>query len=413
MEREGKFDMKLLFICGAKIVGGALKCAPWIKSLAANLSSEFELTIASTEAEPEPPATLAVGARQVTLCGCYKLIGDENGLAPYDAIVLFGTDNLYTRDVLKVCKERGILDKTAVFAQGILYPCALHYAEGVPARVIKRFTFRDLLRRQNIKREQNILLRRAEAEREALALTKNFIGRTTMDKAILRLYNQNAEYYRCNDVLRDPFYEGRWNLASCEKHRIFVSQFYYPLKGFHYLIEAANLLKGKYPDLKIAAAGYDPIQKPLPQKELKDSSYIRYIKELIKRYGLSENIILLGTLSEERMKEEYLKANVFVMPSTIENSPNSLAEAMALGVPTVASDVGGVTDFAQHKTEAYIYPSSAVYLLANYIDSVFSDREKTEAMARNGRARALREYDRRRNIAAFENTLKSIAQKHD
>ena len=113
------------------------------------------------------------------------------------------------------------------------------------------------------------------------------------------------------------------------------------------------------------------------------------------------------------MKEEYLKANVFVMPSTIENSPNSLAEAMALGVPTVASDVGGVTDFAQHKTEAYIYPSSAVYLLANYIDSVFSDREKTEAMARNGRARALREYDRRRNIAAFENTLKNIAQKHD
>lgn len=413
MEREGKFDMKLLFVCGAKNADGALKCAPWIKSLAANLSDEFELTIATHEAEPEAPVTLTVGARQVTLCGCYKLIGDQNGLAPYDAIVLFGTDNLYTRDVLKVCKERGILDKAAVFAQGILYPCALHYAEGVPARVIKRYTFRDLLRRQNIKQEQKLLFRRAEAEREALALTKNFIGRTTIDKAVLRLYNQNAAYYRCNDVLRDPFYEGEWSYASCEKHRIFVSQFYYPLKGFHYLIEAANLLKGKYPDLKIAAAGYDPIQKPLPQKELKDSSYIRYIKSLISRYGLSENIVLLGTLDEQRMKEEYLKANVFVMPSTIENSPNSLAEAMALGVPTVASDVGGVTDFAQHKTEAYIYPSSAVYLLANYIDSVFSDKEKTEAMARNGRARALREYDKKRNIAAFENALKKTAQKHD
>ena len=413
MEGKGGYDMKLLFVCGANVADGALSCAPWIKSLAANLSDEFELTLATYKAEPAEPVSLSVGARTATLCGCSKLINSQNGLAPYDAIVLFGTEKPYTRDVLRVCKSRGLLDKTAVFAQGVLYPCALHYAEGVPARVIKRYTFRDLLRRQNIKREQKILLRRAEAEREALALTKNFIGRTTMDKAILRLYNQNAEYYRCNDVLRDPFYEGRWNLASCEKHRIFVSQFYYPLKGFHYLIEAANLLKGKYPDLKIAAAGYNPIQKPLPQKELKDSSYIRYIKELIKRYGLSENIVLLGTLSEERMKEEYLKANVFVMPSTIENSPNSLAEAMALGVPTVASDVGGVTDFAQHKTEAYIYPSSAVYLLANYIDSVFSDREKTEAMARSGRARALREYDRRRNIAAFENTLKSIAQKHD
>ena len=371
--------MKLLFVCGANAAGGALNCAPWIKSLAANLSDGYDLTIASTEAEPATPVEVAVGARKVTLRGCSKLIRDENGLAPYDAIVLFGTEKPCTRDFLNVCKSRGLLDKTAVFAQGVLYPCALHYAEGVPARVIKRYTFRDLLRRQNIKKEQKLMFRRAEAEREALALTENFIGRTTMDKAILRMYNQSAAYYRCNDVLRDPFYEGEWSYASCEKRRIFVSQYYYPLKGFHYLIEAANLLKSKYPDLKIAAAGYDPIQKPLPQKELKDSSYIRYIKSLIRRYGLSENVVLLGTLDEQRMKEEYLKANVFVMPSTIENSPNSLAEAMALGVPTVASDVGGVTDFAQHKTEAYIYPSSAVYLLANYIDSVFSDQTKTES----------------------------------
>ena len=405
--------MKLLFVCGANAAGGALNCAPWIKSLAANLSDGYDLTIASTEAEPATPVEVAVGARKVTLRGCSKLIGDENGLAPYDAIVLFGTEKPCTRDFLNVCKKRGILNKTAVFAQGILYPCALHYAEGVPARVINRYTFRDLLRRQNIKKEQKLMFSRAEAEREALALTENFIGRTTMDKAVLRMYNQNAAYFRCNDVLRDPFYKGEWSYASCEKRRIFVSQYYYPLKGFHYLIEAANLLKSKYPDLKIAAAGYDPIQKPLPQKELKDSSYIRYIKSLIRRYGLSENIVLLGTLDEQRMKEEYLKSNVFVMPSTIENSPNSLAEAMALGVPTVASDVGGITDFAQHKTEAYIYPSSAVYLLAHYIDSVFSDAEKAKAMAQNGRARALREYDKARNIAAFENALKAIAQKRD
>ena len=405
--------MKLLFVCGAKSTDGALECAPWIKSLAANLSGGYDLTIASTDAEPEAPLTLTAGARQVTLRGCRQIINDTNGLSRFDAIVLFGTENPSMRDFLKVCKNRGLANVTAVFAQGISYPCALHYAEGVPARVINRYTFRDLLRRQNIKKEQKLMFSRAEAERETLALTKNFIGRTTMDKAVLRLYNQSAAYYRCGDVLRDPFYEGEWSCASCEKHRIFISQYYYPLKGFHYLIEAANLLKNKYPDLKIAAAGYNPIQKPLPQKELKDSSYIRYIKALISRYGLSDSIILLGTLDERRMREEYLKANVFVMPSTIENSPNSLAEAMALGVPTVASDVGGVTDFAQHKTEAYIYPSSAVYMLAHYIDSVFSDQTKTEAMARNGRARALREYDKKRNIAAFENAMISIAEKRD
>lgn len=43
--------------------------------------------------------------------------------------------------------------------------------------------------------------------------------------------------------------------------------------------------------------------------------------------------MLLGPLNEEKMHEQYLKANVFVIPSVIENSPYSLSEAMMLGVP--------------------------------------------------------------------------------
>jgi glycosyltransferase involved in cell wall biosynthesis len=176
------------------------------------------------------------------------------------------------------------------------------------------------------------------------------------------------------------------------------------------LLEAVVQLKEKYPDIVIAAAGYNPIQKPLPQKELKDSSYIRYIKSLIKKYDLQDHIELLGELSEERMKEEYLKANVFVMPSTIENSPNSMAEAMMLGVPTVASDVGGVTDFAKHQEEAYIYPSSATYLLAHYIDKVFSDKADAEIIGNKGKLRAEIEYNRENNIKRFEEIMSIIAK---
>ena len=51
-----------------------------------------------------------------------------------------------------------------------------------------------------------------------------------------------------------------------------------------------------------------------------------------------------GFLSAEKMKRLLLESNVFVCPSSIENSPNSLGEAMLLGVPCVASDVGGIAD---------------------------------------------------------------------
>ena len=84
-----------------------------------------------------------------------------------------------------------------------------------------------------------------------------------------------------------------------------------------------------------------------------------------------------------------------------------------LGVPTVAADVGGVSDFAEHKTEAFIYPSPAVYLLAHYIDAVFEGGAPITEMAHRGRERALREYDRERNLLTFREALEKIARKSD
>ena len=406
--------MRVLFVCSASIVEKKIKCASWIKSIIVGISKSFEITIASTDLSHTDIEVGFVDDISVNIIAfeSSKSYDDRKDILKAiktDAIIIFGTEKPSTFYTLRLCKDLGLLDKTAVFAQGLCCVCAQHYAEGIPERIIKRFTFRDMLRRQNIKKERDSLQNRAILEQKALELTHNFIGRTTMDKAILKSYNPNANYYKCNDVLRSCFYEGQWTYEGCKKHRIFISQYYYPLKGFHYLLEAAALLKSKYPDLLITAAGYNPVLTSLVQNEFKDSSYIRYIKSLVKKYGLNSHIELLGELSEEQMKSQYLRANVFVMPSTIENSPNSLAEAMMLGVPTIASDVGGVTDFAKHQEEAFIYPSSATYLLAHYIDNVFSDNEKANNIAHNGKVRAQREYDLDNNIKQFETILRKLS----
>lgn len=408
--------MRLLFVCGATVVDDKLQCASWIRSIISYIDDEFDITIAGSGIGLSDNKSLAFENKQLHLLNLSSSttidkLSVQLSEAHADVMILFGTENPFHFRILKACKQAGLLDKTVVFAQGLCCVCAQHYAEGVPERVIRRYTVRDLIRRQNINKERASLYHRAEDEKTTLELTRHFIGRTTMDQAILRKFNQTASYYKCNDVLRSCFYDGQWQYADCVKHSIFVSQYYYPLKGFHYLLEAVAQLKDKYPDIRITAAGYNPIQKSLTKKELKDSSYIRYIKSLVKEYDLQDHIELLGELSADRMREEYLKANVFVMPSTIENSPNSLAEAMMLGIPTVAADVGGVTDYVKHREEAYIYPSSATYLLAYYVDKVFSDEEKAEIIGIQGKQRAESEYNRDKNIMIFEETMRRIAQK--
>ena len=55
------------------------------------------------------------------------------------------------------------------------------------------------------------------------------------------------------------------------------------------------------------------------------------------------------------MRQAYLEADVFLLPSQSENSPNSLGEAMLLGLPCVASNAGGIPDMLADGQEGLLY----------------------------------------------------------
>jgi len=409
-----------LFVCGGKDEYSKLQCASWIESIFLMLHDELEIVFGcfcDLEGTTVQKATTVKGISTTLCCistkETIKSAGEVIKTINPNSIIIFGTENPLNYQVLRACYSTGKQRNTAIFAQGFCSVCARHYVEGLPEKVVNMNTIRDCLRHDGIKKQILSFKERAEKENMILSECCHFIGRTTMDCTLLRLQNEKASYYKCRDILRPAFYEHTWSIKKCTRHTIFISQYYYPLKGFHYLLEAADLIKKKYPDLKIMAAGYNPIRKGFEEKELKDSSYIRYIKRLVCRYSLQNHIVLLGQLDEEQMVEQYLQCNVFVMPSTIENSPNSLAEAMQLGVPCVASDVGGVSDYAVHGEEAFLYPSSAIYLLAHYIDAIFSDDDLAEHLGQFGKQRALNEYDRNKNARTFHDVVVQIANMSD
>ena len=107
------------------------------------------------------------------------------------------------------------------------------------------------------------------------------------------------------------------------------------------------------------------------------------------------------------MKNRFLCSNVFVSASTIENSPNSVGEAMLLGVPVVASDVGGVRDLIRDNSEGLVYSVDAPYMLAHHVMNIFSDQEYALEISKGEikRAESLHnpELNYRQLISIYEN----------
>ena len=311
-----------------------------------------------------------------------------------DVVHIWGTEYAHTLAMVNAAEQENYLDRVVVSIQGLCSIYAGHYAEGVPERIIHRATFRDILRQDNIVQQQKKFVLRGELELQALRKVRHVIGRTCWDKACAEQINPKATYHFCNETLRPCFYEEQWSYETCRKHRIFASSCVYPVKGFHYLLEAFAEVAKWYPDATLAVPG----SNYMTGNPLRRSSYQAYLAELTEKYGLEDRIEFLGSLDADGMKNAYLQSNVFVLPSTIENSPNSLGEAMLLGVPCVAADVGGVTTMMKHKEEGCVYQSTAAYMLAHYICGVFDMEEHAESVGLAARSHARKTHDPQQNL---------------
>ena len=323
-----------------------------------------------------------------------KVLNDKE----YDIYHIWGTEYFHSAICVSALKKKKLIDKCIVSIQGLVSVYAKHYAEGIPYKYLKKRTLRDLKNGNTIKKGIEEFKNKGFKEEEVLKNVRHVIGRTNWDKACLKKINENAVYHLCNENLRKCFYDDSvlWNYDSVCKYTIFVSQCSYPVKGFHYLLKAMSEILEKFPNAKIITTGDDFVNIDW-RKKIRLDSYKRYLLELIESYNLRDKIEFKGYLTAERMKEQYLSANVFVCPSTIENSPNSVGEAMILGCPVVASYVGGTMDMLKHEEEGYLYQGSSAEMLAYYVCKVFDEKDRTESISYKARKRALLTHDRNTN----------------
>ena len=220
-------------------------------------------------------------------------------------------------------------------------------------------------------------------------------GRTNWDRKVSEDINPNLKYFDCKRMLRSEFYvSGEWDVNNINKHTLFTHQGNYAIKGLHYLIDALAIIKRKYPDTVLKIAGQDPYGRTSFKGRMSINGYSRFIKNKIKSLNLEENICYLGPMGPELIVEELKKANVMVVPSSIENSSNSIAEAMITGTPCVASYVGGNPEMLGFGEFGLLYPFNDPVLLADAVDRLFSSEELALGYSEKARAEALKRHNR-------------------
>lgn len=315
-----------------------------------------------------------------------------------DVIHIFGTEFPHTLAMVNTCERLDVVHKVLISIQGLVSVYPIHYYASLPMRIIRGYSFRDFIRRQNMERACKKMLEKGYLEIEALKKVKHITGRTSWDRACTSQINPEAAYHFCNETLRDEFYKHEWSLDQCEPYSITISQASHPIKGAHHMLEALPRILKVFPETRLYVAGYDITKSNTMIEKARLTAYAGYLRELIQKFSLKDHVIFTGILDEKQMCRRYLRSNVFVLPSSIENSPNSLGEAMILGVPCVAADVGGVADMLKHNQEGFVYQADAPYMLAYYVCEIFKNKEKAAVFSQNARIHASLTHNRDMNI---------------
>ncbi|HYV68331.1 MAG TPA: glycosyltransferase [Myxococcales bacterium] len=159
----------------------------------------------------------------------------------------------------------------------------------------------------------------------------------------------------------------------------------WPVKDHQTLLAAADQVRRWVPDVRFALVGDGPEREPL----------LRRISEL----GLGGAAHLIGTRYD--VPAILARSSAFCLPSRSEGLSNAIMEAMAAGLPVVATDAGGNSELVQHGATGFVVPVGDADAVARRLVELLSDAELARKMGRRGRALAERELSLERKRAGY------------
>ena len=268
--------------------------------------------------------------------------------------------------------------------QGALLPYSEKFFSGIPAAVARKYEgIVERVKLRSAYRQYRDMRSKAEREQNILARTKHIIGRTDWDKRITRVLSPQSQYYKNNEILRDTFYGLNWNKQGFSRTLKIVTISSDSLyKGFEAIINTARLLQ---------AAGQVQFEWQvvgLNEQSIIVTTAARWLKADLAKL----NIRLLGNRGEQEIGHLLLDADIYCQVSHIENSPNSLCEALMLGMPVVASFAGGTASLIENGKEGILVQDGDPYALAGAITELACSFNKGKQYGANARETSLQRH---------------------
>ena len=316
-----------------------------------------------------------------------------------DVVQIFGTESF----ACGVIPYIGTI-KVVVHLQGLLNPYMnVWFPPGISQTAFYFYSFNlfHFLKGNGQRQQYKIFQAMAKRELEYFQSIRYVMGRTHWDKLVARILSKEAQYFHVEEVLRPDFYTDlQW--SNKERNTATLISILSPssYKGFDLILKTAILLKSQGVEFQWVVCG-PPQGQPV----------IKAMERIFKNRFDEYNVSFLGKKTAKDLVSLFLDADIFIHPSYIENSPNSLCEAQILGLPVVAADVGGISSLIKNNETGVLFPANDPYALCEIVTSLLPDSQKMQYLGANARNEAKKRHNRNAILKNIEAVYQEIIQK--
>lgn len=231
----------------------------------------------------------------------------------------------------------------------------------------------NIKRQWDIWRDRKYLDTWENMEQSNFKAVANYMGRTEWDRQLVEIFHPGAQYFHVEEALRPSFIESNevWKpKAGSHKLRLMTTGCSSHWKGMDTLLKTAHVLKEQGVAFEWLVAGnMGALRQEIEKKE--------------HRCFADNNVNILGFTGPDDLKSLLLSSDMYVHTAYIDNSPNSICEAQYLGLPIIATNVGGISSLVIDGKEGKLVPANSCYNMAYEIMALAKDTERQMMYSKN------------------------------